>query len=186
MSVSALDPGILDEFQQVLQDCNPQQKQPGLYKIDQRHASYIQEMAAEHGTALKAPNQWISFATAGRNLEKLERVRTKGIEAIRVAKAEGIPIAFGTDLLGHMHARQTSEYALRAAAMTPAEILQSATAVAARLLNQEGRLGVIEPGAWADLIVVEGDPTASLAPLEAPDRGLRAVMKAGRFHFNRL
>jgi imidazolonepropionase-like amidohydrolase len=85
-----------------------------------------------------------------------------------------------------MHARQTSEYALRAAVMTPAEILQSATAVAARLLNQEGRLGVIEPGAWADLIVVEGDPTASLAPLEAPDSGLRAVMKAGRFHLNRL
>jgi imidazolonepropionase-like amidohydrolase len=119
-------------------------------------------------------------------LEKLERVRHKGVDAIRIAKAEGIPIAFGTDLLGHMHARQTSEYALRAAAMTPAEILQSATAVAARLLNQEGRLGVIEPGAWADLIVVEGDPTASLAPLEAPDSGLRAVMKSGRFHINRL
>lgn len=119
-------------------------------------------------------------------LEKLERVRHKGVDAIRVAKAEGIPIAFGTDLLGHMHARQTSEYALRAPAMTPTEILQSATVVAARLLNQEGRLGVLEPGAWADLLVAAGDPTASLAPLESPETGLRAVMKAGRFVKNLL
>jgi imidazolonepropionase-like amidohydrolase len=119
-------------------------------------------------------------------LEKLERVRHKGVDAIRIAKAEGIPIAFGTDLLGDMHARQTSEYALRSPAMTPTEILQSATAVAARLLDQEGRLGVLEPGAWADLLVVAGDPTASLAPLEAPEAGVRAVMKAGRFAKNLL
>jgi imidazolonepropionase-like amidohydrolase len=85
-----------------------------------------------------------------------------------------------------MHARQTSEYALRSPAMTPTEILQSATAVAARLLDQEGRLGVLEPGAWADLLVVAGDPTASLAPLEAPEAGVRAVMKAGRFAKNLL
>ena len=48
-------------------------------------------------------------------------------EAIRIAQAEGVPIAFGTDLLGHMHARQSREFALRAPAMTPVEILQSAT-----------------------------------------------------------
>ncbi len=118
--------------------------------------------------------------------EKLERVRYQGVEAIRIAKAEGVPIAFGTDLLGFMHARQATEFALRLPAMSAAEILQSATSVGAEVLNQSGRLGVIEKGAAADLLVVEGDPTRDLAPLQAPDRGLPAVMQAGRFYKNLL
>jgi len=119
-------------------------------------------------------------------LEKLHRVRDRGIEAIRIAKAAGVPIAFGTDLLGSMQLRQSSEFALRLPAMTPVEILQSATSVAAELIGQSGKLGVIAPGASADLLVVEGDPTKDLAPLQAPERGLLAVMKAGRFYRNRL
>lgn len=118
--------------------------------------------------------------------EKLDAVRTRGIEAIRIAKAEGVPIAFGTDLLGAMHAQQTREYALRRAAMTPVEILQSATSVAARLMGQSGRIGSIEPGAYADLLVVEGDPTRDLAPLENPDSGVCAILQGGRFVKNAL
>jgi imidazolonepropionase-like amidohydrolase len=117
---------------------------------------------------------------------KLERVRHLGVEAIRIAKSEGVPIAFGTDLLGEMHARQASEYALRAPVMTPVEILQSATSVAAQVLRQDGSLGVIEKGAQADLIVVQTDPTRDLAPLADPETGLLAVMKAGRFYKNAL
>jgi imidazolonepropionase-like amidohydrolase len=117
---------------------------------------------------------------------KLERVRHQGVEAIRVAKAEGVPIAFGTDLLGHMHARQSTEFALRLPAMGPAEILQSATSAAAEVLNRTGKLGVIGKGAAADLLVIDGDPTRDLAPLQAPDKGLLAVMKAGRFYKNSL
>ena len=119
-------------------------------------------------------------------IEKLAKVRRQGIDAIRIAKAAGVPIAFGTDLLGHMHARQSAEFGLRLPAMLPAEILQSATSVAAQLLGQEGKLGVIAPGAAADLLVVASDPTKSLAPLQAPEKGLLAVMKAGIFYRNRL
>jgi imidazolonepropionase-like amidohydrolase len=118
--------------------------------------------------------------------EKLERVRHQGVEAIRIAKSAGVPIAFGTDLLGHMHARQSTEFALRLPAMSPAEVLQSATSVAAEVLNRTGKLGVIEKGAAADLLVIDGDPTRDLAPLQAPDKGLLAVMKAGRFYRNAL
>lgn len=119
-------------------------------------------------------------------LEKLERVRERGVEAIRRAKAEGIPIAFGTDLLGHMQSFQSTEFGLRLQAMKPAEILQSATSVGAELIGQSGKLGVVAPGAAADLIVVAGDPTKDLAPLQKPEKGLLAVMKAGRFYKNRL
>ena len=42
---------MLDEFQQVLRDCEPQQRQPGLYRIDRRHAGYLDAVAAEPGIA---------------------------------------------------------------------------------------------------------------------------------------
>ena len=118
--------------------------------------------------------------------EKLERVRHQGVEAIRIARASGVPIAFGTDLLGQMHARQSTEFALRLPAMSASEILQCATGVAAEVLNQAGKLGVVEKSAVADLLVVDGDPTRDLSPLQAPGKGLQAVMKAGRFYKNSL
>ena len=119
-------------------------------------------------------------------LGKLRQVQDRGIDAIRIAKAEGVPIAFGTDLLGHMHSRQSTEFALRAPALSPAEILQGATSIAADLLRQTGRIGVIAPGAFADLLVIDGDPTQDLQMLTAPEKGPLAVMKQGRFYLNRL
>ena len=119
-------------------------------------------------------------------LGKLRQVQDRGIDAIRIVKAEGVPIAFGTDLLGHMHSRQSTEFALRAPALSPAEILQGATSIAADLLRQTGRIGVIAPGAFADLLVIDGDPTQDLQMLTAPEKGPLAVMKQGRFYLNRL
>jgi imidazolonepropionase-like amidohydrolase len=113
-------------------------------------------------------------------LDKLERVRHQGVRAIALAKAEGVPVAFGTDLLGHMHSRQSEEFALRLGAQTPTEILQSATAVAARLLRAEGQIGVLAAGAWADVLVVEGDPTQGVGMWSEPSQGIRLLMQAGR------
>ncbi len=113
-------------------------------------------------------------------LAKLQRVRDKGVEAIRLARAEGIPIAFGTDLLGAMQSRHSREFGLRLPALTPVEILQSATSVAARLMRQEGQIGALVPGAWADLLIVDGDPTAELDMFSQPETGLRLIMQGGR------
>lgn len=113
-------------------------------------------------------------------LDKLSRVASRGIDAIRLAQAEGVPIAFGTDLLGEMHDRQSSEFALRLPAMSPIEILRSATLVGARLLRAEGRLGELVPGALADLLVVEGDPATDLSMLADPQSGIRLLMQRGR------
>jgi imidazolonepropionase-like amidohydrolase len=110
---------------------------------------------------------------------KLDRVKDAGTRAIAIAKAEGIPIAFGTDLLGAMHAQQSIEWRLRAGVQSAVEILQSATSVAAKLLNQEGKLGVIAQGAHADLLVVDGDPTADITLLCEPEKAIVGVMKAG-------
>jgi imidazolonepropionase-like amidohydrolase len=113
-------------------------------------------------------------------LAKLQRVQASGVNAIALALAEGVPVAFGSDLLGHMHGRQNSEFVLRSEVQTPVQVLQSATITAARLMRQEGQIGEIAPGAWADLLMVEGDPTADASLLADPARHIKLLMQAGR------
>ena len=113
-------------------------------------------------------------------MDKLATVQRRGIESVRIALDEGVPVVFGTDLLGHMHDRQSGEFDLRLQAMSPVQALQSATIVAARLMRAEGDIGALVPGAWADLLVVEGDPTASLDMLTRPAAGIRLLMQCGR------
>jgi imidazolonepropionase-like amidohydrolase len=58
--------------------------------------------------------------------------------------------------------------------------------VAARLLRLEGQVGVVAPGASADLLVVEGDPLQDIAVLTDPQRRLKLVMARGRLYVNHL
>jgi imidazolonepropionase-like amidohydrolase len=119
-------------------------------------------------------------------LEKLDTVAERGIEAVRIAMAEGVPVVFGTDLLGHMHGRQSGEFDLRLPAMNPAQALQSATITAAQLMREEGRIGELVAGAWADVLLVDGDPTRELSMLTRPDQGIRLIVQGGRLVKNAL
>ncbi|MEP7056557.1 MAG: amidohydrolase family protein [Caldimonas sp.] len=115
-------------------------------------------------------------------MAKLERVRSQGVEAIRIARAANVKIGFGTDLLGEMHADESLEFTLRAPAMPAAEILRSATYVNAELLGQAGTLGIVAPGATADLVVVDGNPLQDLTLLQHQGRHLPLIIKAGKVH----
>ena len=170
--------------------------QAGVRSIE--HGNLIDEASARvmksHGAYLVPTlSTYVALAREGARLgwsaemlEKLARVRQRGIEAVQIARAEGVPVVFGTDLLGHMHDQQSGEFDLRMQAMSPVEALQSATIVAARLMRQEGQIGQLVQGAWADLLVVEGDPTRGLGMLTAPEQGLRLIMQAGRVVLNRM
>jgi imidazolonepropionase-like amidohydrolase len=117
---------------------------------------------------------------------KVYEVLDAGKAALELAHRAGLPIVYGTDLLGGMHRRQLTELTLRAEVQPAADILRSATTVAARLLGLEGRVGVVAPGALADLLVVDGNPLERLELLTDPARNLRLVMAAGRVHRNDL
>lgn len=115
------------------------------------------------------------------SVAKIETVRRAGLESLSVMQAAGLRMAYGSDLLGEMQRHQSGEFSLRARVLPALDILRSATTVAAALCRQEGRLGIIEPGAEADLIVVEGDPLADLSLLEGQGARIPAIMQAGRF-----
>ena len=70
--------------------------------------------------------------------------------------------------------------------MSPAEIIRSATTIGAQVTRMEGKLGCLKVGAFADLLVVDGDPLKNLKLLADQGRHLSVIMKAGRFHKNRL
>ena len=130
------------------------------------------EALAQDGPSLGLPPESIA---------KIEDVRAAGMGSLSILRDAGVTMAFGTDLLGETHVRQSEEFAIRARVLPSAEVVASATTVAARLSGREGRLGVVAPGAVADLLVVEGSPLEDAAVL-ADHRRIAVVMKAGAIH----
>ena len=142
-----------------------------------RHGAYLVPTLATYA-ALSDEGERLGWSAD--MLAKLRHVQASGANAVRLATAEGVPVVFGTDLLGHMHARQSTEWALRAMAQTPVQVLQGATILAARLMKQEGQIGELVAGAWADLLIVEGDPTVDVTLLGDPARAIKLLMQGGR------
>lgn len=110
---------------------------------------------------------------------KVFEVLDGGLRALEIADRAGVAIAFGTDLLGPMRARQAEEFRIRARVQTPAAVLRSATTVAARLLSREGRLGVVAPGAYGDVVLTRHDPLADITLLAEPGEEIAMVVRAG-------
>jgi imidazolonepropionase-like amidohydrolase len=151
--------------------------------IDAETAAYAAEQGAfvvptlctydalsRHGAALGFPKV---------SLEKLSSVHAAGLEALELLRAAGVKMGFGTDLLGAMHEHQLSEFAIRADVLPVAEVLRQATSINGELLQHPGELGVVAPGALADLIVVDGDPVADIGLLSGQGETIPMVMIGG-------
>ena len=121
------------------------------------------------------------FGLAPESVAKIEDVREAGLAALEILQEAGVMMAYGSDLLGEMHHHQSDEFVLRGERLPAIEVIRSATVHAAKVVRQEGRLGVVTEGAHADLIVVDGDPLADLSLLTGQGRHMPAIMKAGRF-----
>ncbi len=117
-------------------------------------------------------------------LEKLAVVREAGLNSLEVCQSAGVNMGFGTDLLGTTHEDQSREFLIRAEIQKPYEVIDSATRTNARILCQEGQLGVIAAGAKADLLVIDGNPLDDLGLLQDQGRNMPVIMQNGRFHKN--
>jgi len=112
---------------------------------------------------------------------KLLRVHEQALEGLAIMKRAGVRMGFGTDLLGEQHTRHGTEFSIRGNVLSAFDILHSATAVNAEILQQQGKLGVIKPGAHADLLVIDGNPLENIGLLAADGRHLTHIMLGGRF-----
>ena len=117
---------------------------------------------------------------------KIDDVLDAGLGTVEAAHRLGVPMAYGTDLLGVMHRRQSSEFALRAEVVPPADLIRTATTTGARLLQREHELGQIAPGFLADMIVVAGNPLDDIRLLSRPEDTLRLVMRGGEIVLSRI
>jgi imidazolonepropionase-like amidohydrolase len=163
------------------------------------HANFISEataaMMAEHGTyfdptfisliqRIESANE---TGLASAIVDNLQRTIARGKEVYGWARKYAVPIAFGTDLWGPLAQKwQLREFAVRTELDSPASILQSATLVNADLLMHRGKLGVIAPGAYADLLIVEGNPLKDLTAMLEPAKNLKLIMKDGVIYKNEL
>jgi len=151
-------------------------------------ASTIQLMAAK-GIWLSAQNLIADSANmTPERREKRKPVVEGNARVWPMAKKHHVKLAWGTDFLfePEMNAKQNSMILLLRQWFTPAEILKMVTYDNAQLLAlsgprspYQGRLGVVEQGALADLILVDGDPLANLDLIGDPGKSFSVIMKDG-------
>lgn len=112
-----------------------------------------------------------------------------------LAKKYGIKTAFGTDILfSHRLAQRQGQLLAKLAKWySPAEVLAMATGTNAELLGLSGKrnpypgkLGVVEVGALADLLLVDGNPVADISLVENPAKNFVIIMKDGKIYKNML
>jgi imidazolonepropionase-like amidohydrolase len=152
------------------------------------HGSYIDDagiaVMKEHGTYL-VPTLYLGdwmIANAGLThlppplLAKAKDVIPAARKNIAHAFASGVKVAFGTDAAVYPHGMNAHEFAVMVRlGLTPLQAIQAATVNAADLLGWSGKVGSLEPGAWADIVAVDGDPVKDVTTLER----VKFVMKGG-------
>jgi imidazolonepropionase-like amidohydrolase len=126
------------------------------------------------------------YGLSAYSLAKNEIVLEAGLRSLEICRAAGVKIGFGSDLLGQLQTDHCTEFALRSDLMSTQEIIRSATLVNAEIVRQSGRLGELVPGAFADLLVVDGNPYRDLGVFRSDGGRLDAIMANGVLVRNRL
>ncbi|PYT52881.1 MAG: Xaa-Pro dipeptidase [Acidobacteria bacterium] len=113
--------------------------------------------------------------------QKMRDVAAAAQQNAKKAFAAGVKVAFGTDAAVYPHGLNAGEFHVYVKlGMTPLAAIQAATINAADLLGWKDRVGTLEPGRWADIVAVDGDPTKDVTILEH----VKFVMKGGTVYKN--
>jgi imidazolonepropionase-like amidohydrolase len=120
----------------------------------------------------------VELGMAAVSLAKNREVLDAGRHAIELAVDAGVPVGFGTDLMGELEEEQLNGLRLQSEVLGVLDTLRCATSVNARLLGLKD-LGVVRPGAIADLLVVSGNPLEQPECLWDP-AAQRIVIQDGR------
>src|SRR6184192_3221765 len=113
--------------------------------------------------------------------QKMRMVAAAAQQNVKKAFDAGVKVAFGTDAAVYPHGWNAGEFHVYVKlGMTPLAAIQTATINAADLLGWKDRVGTLEPGKWADIVAVDGDPTKDVTILEH----VKFVMKGGVVYKN--
>lgn len=151
-------------------------------------------LMAEHGAYLVAnlvayvamKERAAEYGMPAAMLEKNDLVLEGGYRSLEICREAGVKVAYGSDLLGALAVDQSREFSIRREVQPAIEVVRSATSIAAEVIRRPGQLGTLAAGAWADLIVVDGNPLDDISLLEGQGASLAAIMKGGVFHKNLL
>jgi imidazolonepropionase-like amidohydrolase len=113
------------------------------------------------------------------SVEKIRYVGASGEDSIRIAMDAGVRIGSGSDLLGEPMREKAREFVLQSRVMGPMGAIVAATKTNAELFRLSDRIGTIEEGKQADLIIIDGDPLADVSVLTDASR-IRIVVKEGK------
>lgn len=141
----------------------------------------VPTLAVAHGLMKHAATLGLRQA----NIDKMKGAFDPILGSMEVLKRAGVKVGLGTDVSGQLAPMQTTEFTLRHEVFSSHEILVSGTSMAAEILR-DPKLGVVAPGAHADLIVVDGDPLKDVRILDHSGGTVPLVMKAGHIHKNLL
>ena len=113
--------------------------------------------------------------------QKMRMIAAAAQQNVKKAFDAGVKVAFGTDAAVYPHGLNAGEFHVYVKlGMTPLAAIQTATINAADLLGWTKQVGTLEPGKWADMIAVDGDPTKDVTTLEH----VKFVMKGGVVYKN--
>ncbi len=138
-----------------------------------RGAYLVPTLAAYDALDLRGAELGLAPVSQAKNREVLDA----GREAIEIARAAGVPIGWGSDLMGALEDHQLAGLRLQADVEGPLETLRSATSVNAALLRRDD-LGRIAPGMRGDLVIFDGNPLED-ASLLWDDGPRRTVVQGG-------
>lgn len=164
------------------------------------HGQLLDEATVKY---LKDKDVWLSIQVFdeyhGDNYTPLQKskehqVVTGEADVFKWALKYNVKMAWGSDFFFEPDGKnQNIQLAKLQKYMTPARALRMATSDSAKLMALSGirnpypgKLGVVEPGAYADLLLVDGDPTRNLDILANPDKNFRIIMKDGKIYKNTL
>lgn len=157
------------------------------------------KLAAERGVYISAQTALFmspapeSFTSAQKHRQQLAK---EGLDNLmKSCKKYKAKVLFGTDMVGSMELKklQVTEFTNRTEWFSNSEILRQATSINAEVLALSGprnpypgKLGVIEEGALADLLLINGNPLEDISILTKPEENLALIMKDGKIYKNRV
>lgn len=146
-------------------------------ELFRKHDAYLAMTLSTHWAIGKEGKQ---YGMSHEQWLKIGSIFEDGLAALRLATDGGVNIVYATDLLSGMQQYQGYEFSIRARVQSNLQVLQSATAIAAEMMQESGHLGELVEGAVSDAVIVDTDPLEDIEVLAKFEERGGIVIQGGK------